>query len=114
MRRLQDRMLKKMGLAMEELSDVDKVIILTSSKRIEILNPTVTKFVLQQGQDIYQVIGTTKIEEIEEVEEIEIPEEDIMLVSQQVGCDYETAKKALESTGGDIAQAILLLKRRPV
>jgi len=105
-------MLKKMGLAMEELSDVEKVIILTPSKRIEILNPTVTKFILQQGQDIYQVVGTTKVEEIEEVEELEIPEEDIMLVSQQTGCDYETAKKALESTGGDIAQAILLLKRR--
>jgi len=38
-----------------------------------------------------------------------IPEEDVQLVAQQANVSLERARAALEETGGDLAQAILLL-----
>ena len=39
-----------------------------------------------------------------------ISEEDIKLVMEQAGVDYDSAKKALEETKGDLAEAILKLQ----
>ena len=43
--------------------------------------------------------------------EIEIPMEDAALVAGQTGVDIETAKQALKETDGDLAAAILKLRR---
>jgi nascent polypeptide-associated complex subunit alpha len=41
-----------------------------------------------------------------------IPEEDVLLVAQQANVSMEKARTALERSGGDLAQAILMLQTR--
>ncbi|MCC6012883.1 MAG: nascent polypeptide-associated complex protein [Candidatus Verstraetearchaeota archaeon] len=97
------RLMQKMGMEVEEIQGVEEVIFITKDKKITIKNPHVMIMKIG-GQKIYQVIGEEK-----EEEKIEIPEEDIQLVAAQTGRSFEEARKALEATKGDIAQAIILL-----
>lgn len=102
------RMMKRMGLTMEQVSNVSHVdIVLDNGDIIRINNPVVAK-VKVSGQTTYQITGEEEL--IEKEEEIEISEEDLDIVSQSAGVDKELARKALQLTGGDIAQAIALLK----
>lgn len=99
-----EKMLKQMGVKMSELEDVEEVIIRTRTKEIAIKKPSVTVTEIQ-GQKIYQISG-------EEEERTGIGEEDVRLIMEQAGVSREEAKSALEKTGGDLAEAILLLKDR--
>ena len=102
------RMMKRMGLTMEQVSNVSHVdIVLDNGDIIRINNPVVAK-VKVSGQTTYQITGEEEL--IEKEEEIEISEEDLDIVAQSAGVDRELARKALQLTGGDIAQAIALLK----
>jgi len=102
------RMMKRMGLTMEQVSNVSHVdIVLDNGDIIRINNPVVAK-VKVSGQTTYQITGEEEL--IEKEEEIEISEEDLDIVAQSAGVDKELARKALQLTGGDIAQAIALLK----
>ncbi len=102
------RMMKRMGLTMEQVSNVSHVdIVLDNGDVIRINNPVVAK-VKVSGQTTYQITGEEEL--IEKEEEIEISEEDLDIVAQSAGVDKELARKALQLTGGDIAQAIALLK----
>ena len=112
-RRMQEQMMKRMGLKMEEVPNVVEVTIRTADKVIRISNPSVTKYELQ-GQNFFQVAGTAEESATESAAEkppVQLPEEDVLLVAQQAGVSPDEAKKALEATGGDLAQAIILLKR---
>ena len=112
-RRMQEQMMKRMGLKMDEVPNATEVIIRTADKVIRISNPSVTKYELQ-GQAFFQVAGTAEESAIESAAPrpaVQLPEEDVLLVAQQAGVSPEEAKKALEATGGDLAQAIVLLKR---
>jgi len=104
------RLMKRMGLSMEELSDVERVIIVKSDgTKVRIENPTVMKMVV--GDVVtYQVSGTETIEEAEEVAAKEIDEEAVKLVMDQTGVDRETAIKVLEMVNWDIAEAIMMIK----
>jgi nascent polypeptide-associated complex subunit alpha len=118
------RMMKKMGIEQKDVEGVKEVIFRFSDKEWVIKNPQVT-MIKQSGNETYQVGGlkterglsgkTTTEEEVvtEEVAEpeIEIPMEDAALVAGQTGVDIETAKEALKETGGDLAAAILKLRR---
>ena len=100
------RMMDKMGLDMNELSNVQEVIIKTDKKEIIISKPSVTEMKAKDNS-----IFTVTADSYEE-KELEVPiysEEDIHLVSQQAGVDEEKAKNALEEAEGDLARAILLL-----
>lgn len=100
------RMMDKMGLDMNEISNVQEVIIKTDKKEIIITKPSVTEMKAKDNS-----IFTVTADRYEE-RELEIPifsEEDIQLVSQQAGVDEEKAKSALEESKGDLARAILLL-----
>ena len=100
------RMMDKMGLDMNELSNVQEVIIKTDKKEIIISKPSVTEMKAKDSS-----IFTVTVDSYEE-RELEVPifsEEDIQLVSQQAGVDDEKAKSALEEAEGDLARAILLL-----
>ena len=100
------RMMDKMGLDMNELSNVQEVIIKTDKKEIIIAKPAVTEMKAKDNS-----IFTVTADSYEE-RELEVPiysEEDIQLVSQQAGVDEEKAKNALEEAEGDLARAILLL-----
>jgi nascent polypeptide-associated complex subunit alpha len=83
---------------------VQKVIIQTDTKDYIFDDADVT-MMDAQGQKTYQIIGKPRIVERKE----NIPKEDIDLVAQQTGKSIEEAKKALEQTKGDIAEAILKL-----
>jgi nascent polypeptide-associated complex subunit alpha len=99
-------MIDKMGLDMNELSNVQEVIIKTDKKEIIISKPSVTEMKAKDNS-----IFTVTADSYEE-RELEVPifsEEDIQLVSQQAGVDEERAKIALEEAEGDLARAILLL-----
>ena len=99
--------MKQMGLKMDELSDIERVILQGPKREIVIEGPAVTSINVQ-GQKMYQVAGGT-VRETSMEREPEIPEEDILLVAQQAGVSMERAKAALEDAGGDLARAILML-----
>ncbi|CAB49559.1 nascent polypeptide-associated complex protein [Pyrococcus abyssi] len=100
------KQLKKLmkQLDMKQLDGVKEVIIKLENKEIVIKEPVVT-VIRAMGEKMYQIAGGTEEERVV----LKISEEDIKLVMEQAGVDYETAKKALEEAGGDLAEAILRL-----
>jgi len=101
------RLMRRMGLSMDTIPDVREVIIRTDRKEVVIEAPEVSVMEIQ-GQRIFQIMGGEVSEKARE-EKISIPEEDVQLVAQQANVSLEKARAALEETGGDLAQAILLL-----
>jgi len=114
------RMMKKMGIEQNDLKGVKEVIIRFQDKEWLISNPQVG-VIKQAGSESYQVSGTktergitsgTAAEVTEApVKKIEIPVEDAALVASQTGVSIEEATEALRETEGDLAAAILKLKR---
>jgi nascent polypeptide-associated complex subunit alpha len=104
------RMMQRMGMNMEEMPDVQEVILRTVDKEIVVENPQVA-ILAMQGQKIFQVTGEVNERALESQESrVIIPEEDMQLVADQTGKSLEEAKRALESSDGDLAKAILLLQ----
>ncbi len=103
--RQMNRMMKKMGLNMEEIQDVTEVIIRSGSGEITIKGPTVTIMDVQ-GQKSYQIQGGT---EEEKRKEQTIPREDIDLVVSQTGVSEDEAIKSLKKANGEPAEAIISL-----
>jgi nascent polypeptide-associated complex subunit alpha len=98
------KLMKQLGIKMEELEGVEEVIIRMKGKEVILKDPAVT-VITAQGEKTYQIVPGS--EEVREV--LEIPEEDIRLVMEQARVDYDTAKKALEEAKGDLAEAIIKL-----
>jgi nascent polypeptide-associated complex subunit alpha len=103
------RALQRMGMQVKEIEGAKEVVIITNDKKIVIDEPNVSA-VTVQGQQIYQIMGGTQREEPLTKTDT-VSEEDVRLVSEQAGVSLEEAKKALESTGGDLARAIVELKK---
>lgn len=99
--------MRRMGIQQVEI-DAKEVIIKCGDKEIVIKNPNVSK-VNMMGQDTYQVIG--QAEEHELKRELEINEEDIKTVMEQTNVDEETARKVIRDNNGDLAAAIIQLKK---
>ncbi len=102
-----NRMMQRMGMQVQQLDEVTKVIMESPTKRIVIDNPEVAT-VTVQGQTIYQVGGGT-------VREEGIgggSEDDVKLVASKSVVSTEEATNALRQSGGDLAQAIILLKQK--
>jgi nascent polypeptide-associated complex subunit alpha len=93
--------MKKMGINQEEV-DAKRVFIEKEDGNIVVENPQVVKITMQ-GQSSFQVSG-----EIRE-EEAGVSEEDVGMVVEKTGKTREEAERALEETGGDIAEAIVKL-----
>jgi len=98
------QMMKQMGIDVKELKDVQEVIIRTADSNIVIENANVT-IMKVQGSDTYQIVGDVK----EVPKELEIPADDIKLVMEQTGVSEEEARKALKTSNGDLAEAIVTL-----
>ena len=96
-------MMKKMGIAQEEISAEKVVIEKNDGNKIIIENPTVTK-IKMQGQTSFQISGKEK----ETSQELEISSQDINTVIEKTGCSKERAKEVLKKTE-DLAEAILEL-----
>jgi nascent polypeptide-associated complex subunit alpha len=96
------RMMKQMGIKMEEIDAVEVRIIGKEYDYI-IKNPKITK-VVAQGEEVLQIQG-----EIEKVEKEKLPftEEDIKIVMEQTGCSREEAIDGLKKVNGEPAEAII-------
>ena len=94
-------LMKQMGIKQQEIS-AERVIIESGEKRIVFDNPNVQKIVMQ-GQESWQITGDAREENLD----VGIREEDVILVAEKTGKSKEEARKALEETKGDIAEAIV-------
>ena len=101
------QMMKQLGIQQVDIPATE-VIIKTENKEIIITHPSVAK-VNMMGQETFQIMGV--VEERLHTLQLEISEEDIKTVMEQTGVDEETARKALEDHDGDLAEAILTLKK---
>ena len=104
--RQMNQMMKRLGINVKEIENVEKVIIQTD-KYEYIFDEAEVTMMDAQGQRTYQIIGKPRMVEKKE----EIPKEDIELVAKQTGKSAEEVKKALEETKGDIAEAIIKLTK---
>jgi nascent polypeptide-associated complex subunit alpha len=100
------RSMKQMGMDMKDVKGATEVVIKFKNKEIIINNPKVNVMNFM-GQDTYQISGKVKERKIEV--ELVIPDDDVELVSTQTGVSQEEARKTLEETSGDLAEAILRL-----
>ena len=104
------QMMKKMGIQQQEIPAIE-VIIRTADKEIIISNPSVQK-VNMMGQENFQISGDIEEKTLSSTSGIsDISDEDIKTVMEQTGTSEEKARKALEESGGDLAEAILKLKQ---
>jgi len=108
-------MMSQMGIKSEEI-DSEEVIIKGKDKNIIIRNPSVTKINFS-GQDMFQISGnaeeTKKEGNVERTvgSSEEITEEDIETVANQTKASKEKARETLKKAGGDLASAIMQLKK---
>ena len=94
--------MKRLGIQQQEI-DAEEVIIRCKDKELVIKNPQVSK-VNMMGQETFQVIG--------DVEEHQgILKEDIETVAEQADVSLKEAEKSLKENNGDLAAAILSLKK---
>ena len=108
------RLTRKMGLDIEELSGVREVIIRLEDKEL-IFEDAKVQVINAKGEKIFQIYVSPVEKELSGIpteEEVEISEEDIRLVISQTGVSRDEALQALKETGGDLAQAIILIKAR--
>ena len=132
--RKMQRMMKQMGINIQEIEDVEKIIIRTPDKDIVFDGDVSVTVMVAQGQKTYQITGNPVVkdrgdeeseiiakadskdagvsEEVDEEEPVAIPQEDIELVCQQTGVSEEEAKEALEACEGNPAEAILKLMEK--
>ena len=96
-------MMKKMGIAQEEIHATKVIIEKSEGTRIIVENPSAVK-IKMQGKTSFQITG----EEKEESLEVGISDEDIKTVIEKTGCSEKQAKQTLEKTK-DLAEAILEL-----
>jgi nascent polypeptide-associated complex subunit alpha len=97
--------MKRMGISQVDVP-ANEVIIRQDDKELVIANPQVAK-VSMMGQETYQVVGEAVERSLST--EPDISEDDIKTVMEQASVDEETAKKAIEETNGDLAEAIVKL-----
>ena len=96
--------MRKMGMKMDEIENVEKVVVYTAQGNYVFENAQVVGITMQ-GQTSYQLSGDVHFEEAEVV----IPDEDVSLVAVQTGKTEDEARAALKECKGDMAEAILKL-----
>ncbi|PKL54831.1 MAG: nascent polypeptide-associated complex protein [Methanomicrobiales archaeon HGW-Methanomicrobiales-6] len=101
------QMMKQMGMEMEEIEGVEKVVIYTPAGNYVFDDAQVVATTMQ-GTTTYQLTGEARFEEAVP----EVPDDDVALVASQTGATDEVARAALVETRGDIAEAILKLAQQ--
>ncbi|MFH1803130.1 MAG: nascent polypeptide-associated complex protein [archaeon] len=96
-------MMKQLGIQQDDIPAEKVTIEKTDGSKIVIEEPQVQKITMQ-GQTSYQITGESKEESAEK-----FTKDDIKLVAEKTSKSEEEAKKALEETNGDIAEAIMKL-----
>ncbi len=95
--------MKQMGISQVDIDASQVIIKKNDGKRLVIDNPSVVK-IKMQGQESFQITGESREESDEKYSE-----EDIKTVMEKTSVSKDKAKKALEKSGGDLAEAILEL-----
>ena len=85
-------MMKKMGIAQDEIISERVIIEKKDGKKIIIEDQSVIR-ISMQGQISFQISGNVN----ETEEKLEISKEDIETVMEKTGCSKEKAKKTLEN-----------------
>lgn len=108
------RLMRQIGLSAQEIIEAEEVVIRLKGKEIVIASPQVIKLTIQ-GETFYQVVGgSEKVfdQSSTEAEEHQtISEEDVSFVSEQAHVPPEVARATLLETKGDVAKAIMRLRR---
>ncbi|MEM0016930.1 MAG: nascent polypeptide-associated complex protein [Candidatus Korarchaeum sp.] len=105
-----DKMMRSMGIHVESVEATEVLIKLSSGDSIVIRDPQVS-LMRVGGEEVYQVMGRSERVGSSAIEHPYSPsEDDISLVASQAGVDFETARRALIETHGDLAEAIVRLK----
>jgi len=97
------QMMKRFGIKNEELDVKEITMVLKNGKKLFFEEPQV-QTIEMQGTRTYTVAGNPK-------ELSGVPEEDVAMVAEQTGASKADAKTALEEANGDIAEAIIKLKK---
>jgi nascent polypeptide-associated complex subunit alpha len=97
-------MMKKLGMNVESIEDVQSIIIKTP-KGDYIFDSADVQAMTMQGTTTYQITGDIRFEPAA----VEIPKEDVTMVAAQANVSEEKAKEALVLAKGDIADAIIRL-----
>ncbi|MFN4133642.1 MAG: nascent polypeptide-associated complex protein [Candidatus Hadarchaeales archaeon] len=105
-RRQMERMMRQMGIKTKELEGVKEVLIKMDGREISIRDPQVV-ITEMGGQRSYQITGR----EIERSHPTPPSEEDVKLVMEQAGATREAAIRAILEANGDLAEAIVKLKK---
>jgi nascent polypeptide-associated complex subunit alpha len=104
------QMMKRFGINVKNIDNVEKVIIQTDTKEYVFDSAEVT-VMEAQGQKTFQIIGEPSIKNRGGDKE-DTMKEDIKLVMEQTGKSEAEARAALLQTNGDIAEAILKLSQK--
>ncbi len=99
--------MKRMGIQQQDI-DAEEVIIRLADRDIVISNPQVAK-VNMMGQETYQVVGTAQ--ERPKDSTPDISDDDVKTVMEQAEVTEDEARKAIADAKGDLAEAILGLKK---
>ena len=108
-----ERAMRRLGIKVEQVEAVRVEIVLPDGAKLVVEDPQVLVIRAKGQPPMLQIVGEPKRVEPEPSEEEAAPaftEEDVALVAEQAGVSLEEARKALEDTGGDIAEAILRLQ----
>jgi len=97
-----EKMMGQMGIKSKHI-EAKRVIIEAEGERI-IIEPADVVALEMQGQRHYQITGKERTEAA-------ISEDDVKLIMEQTGASEKDASEALTTSNGDIAQAILELKK---
>jgi alpha-NAC-related protein len=99
--------MRQMGISQDEI-EAEEVIIRCRAENIIISSPNVVK-IKMNGEENFQISGKISHEKVSS--EPEINEDDISTVMEQADVSREDAESALKTAKGDIAAAILFLKK---
>jgi nascent polypeptide-associated complex subunit alpha len=104
-----NQMMKRFGINVKNIDNVEKVIIQTDTK--EYVFDTAEVTVMEaQGQKTFQIIGEPIVKSRGGDSETTL-KEDIKLIMEQTGKSEAEVRKALKETNGDLAEAILKLSQ---
>lgn len=120
--RRMNQMMKQLGIDVREVENVQEVVIRTATQDYVFDQADVT-IMTAQGQKTYQVVGTPRViaksgggapapsKAAAPAAPVSLPisDDDVRLVAEQTGKKPSQARKALEETNGDIAEAIVKL-----
>ena len=99
------QMMKQLGMKMEEIEGVERVVVYTTEGDY-VFEPAEVVVTIMQGSKTYQLQGS---EPVFVPKEVAIPDEDVMLVAEQAQVSHDEARAALKGAKGEIAEAIIRL-----